>query len=50
MKPTEFPQDLQNNPLFQASLKSFDRSEFLTPLSPETNQQYQELWQKMRQA
>lgn len=50
MKPTELPQDLQKNSFFQASLKSFARSEFLAPLSSQTNQQYQELWQKIRQA
>ncbi|AFZ34244.1 extracellular solute-binding protein family 1 [Stanieria cyanosphaera PCC 7437] len=50
MKPTELPQDLLHNSIFQASLKSFALSEFITPLSSQANQQYQELWQKIRQA
>lgn len=50
MKSTDFPQDLQNNSYVQNSLQNFSRSEFLNPLSPEVEQQYQQLWQKTRQA
>lgn len=35
-------------PLLLTDPKIFERSEFLLPLSPETQQQYQSLWQKIR--
>ncbi len=44
------PDDIQPGlrPLLLTDPKIFERSEFLLPLSPETQQQYQSLWQKIR--
>jgi putative spermidine/putrescine transport system substrate-binding protein len=43
-------QDLAKNHFVKSSLATFNKSEFLDPLSPETNTEYLNLWQKMRQA
>jgi putative spermidine/putrescine transport system substrate-binding protein len=41
-------QDIANNYFVKSSLTTFDKSEFLYPLSPETKTEYLNLWQKMR--
>lgn len=40
---------LENNPILQSTLTAFDKSEFLYPLSPETETAYIDLWKQMRQ-
>jgi putative spermidine/putrescine transport system substrate-binding protein len=46
----ELPQDLQDNVFLNSAVLNSDRSEFLLPLKPETDQQYQDLWLKVRQS
>jgi len=42
-------EDLKNNQDFiQSSLESFPKSDFIAPLSPEIDQEYQSLWRKIR--
>jgi putative spermidine/putrescine transport system substrate-binding protein len=48
MKPTEFPQDLQNNSFFESVMAIVDKSDFLSPLSKQTEKQYNSLWQEIR--
>ena len=38
------------NSVVQSSIATFNKSEFLYPISPETNKEYLELWRKVRQA
>ena len=49
LKPEEIPAELQDDGSNSEILKS-DRSEFLLPLTPETEQQYQDLWLEIRQS
>jgi putative spermidine/putrescine transport system substrate-binding protein len=42
-------QDIAKNPFVRSSLATFNKSEFLYPLVSETNTEYLNLWQKMRQ-
>jgi putative spermidine/putrescine transport system substrate-binding protein len=46
----QIPQDLQDNVLVNSAILNSDKSEFLLPLKPETEQQYQDLWLKVRQS
>jgi putative spermidine/putrescine transport system substrate-binding protein len=48
MKPTEFPQDLQNNLFFNSVIEIVDRSDFLLPFPEQTWQQYDSLWKEIR--
>ena len=41
--------NLENNPVLKSTLATFNNSEFLSPLSPETNNEYLNLWKKIRQ-
>ncbi|MGF1588298.1 MAG: extracellular solute-binding protein [Pleurocapsa sp.] len=50
LKPEEIPQDLQDNLYLNSAVLNSDKSEFLLPLEPETEQQYQDLWLKIRQS
>jgi putative spermidine/putrescine transport system substrate-binding protein len=42
-------QDTAKNSFVESSIATFDKSEFLYPLSPETETEYLNLWQKIRQ-
>lgn len=44
----EIPSDLQNNVFLNSPILNSDKSEFLLPLTSETEQQYRELWLQMR--
>jgi putative spermidine/putrescine transport system substrate-binding protein len=46
----EIPQDLQDNVFVNSAILNSDKSEFLLPLKPETEQQYRDLWLKVRQS
>lgn len=46
----EIPQDLQDNVFVNSPVLHSDRSEFLLPLKPETEQQYRDLWLKVRKS
>lgn len=46
--PAEIPSDLQNNVFLNSAMLNSDKSEFLLPLTPETEQQYQKLWLEIR--
>ncbi|MBE9045107.1 extracellular solute-binding protein [Pleurocapsales cyanobacterium LEGE 10410] len=46
----DLPQDLQDNIFLNSKVLNSPRSEFLFPLAPEIEQQYQELWLKIRQS
>jgi putative spermidine/putrescine transport system substrate-binding protein len=50
MKPTDLPQDLQDNVLLNSAILKSEQSEFLLSQTPETMQQYQDLWLKIRQS
>ncbi len=50
LKPEEIPQDLQDNLYFNSAVLNSDKSEFLLPLESATEQQYQDLWLKIRQS
>ncbi|MEM8828722.1 MAG: extracellular solute-binding protein [Cyanobacteria bacterium P01_G01_bin.19] len=50
MKPEDLPQALQDNILLASEAIKSDRSEFLLPQTPQTQQQYQDLWLKIRQS
>ena len=45
---SDLAKDLATNPLAQAMISNFEQQEFITSLAPETNAQYLEAWQKMR--
>ena len=40
---------LEKTPILQSTLAAFDKSEFIYPLSPETQTEYINLWKQMRQ-
>jgi putative spermidine/putrescine transport system substrate-binding protein len=46
----EIPQDLQDNVFVNSPVLNSDKSEFILPLKPETEQQYWDLWLKVRQS
>lgn len=41
---------LEKNPVLQSTLAAFDKSEFVYPLSPETEKEYLNLWKQIRQS
>lgn len=49
MERSQFPKDLQNNSLLLPDAKVIEKSEFLDPLPPEVAEQYEKLWQEIRQ-
>ena len=48
LKPAEIPQDLQDNIFLNSQILNSDKSEFLLPLTPETERQYRDLWLEIR--
>ena len=50
LEPEELPKNLQNNRFLSSEALVDEKSEFLLPLDTTTNQQYQSLWLKIRQA
>ncbi|MEM8717870.1 MAG: extracellular solute-binding protein [Cyanobacteria bacterium P01_G01_bin.39] len=48
LKQTEIPQDLRDNVFLKSGMLDSEQNEFLLPLSPETQKQYQDLWIKIR--
>ena len=48
-KSSEIPPALQKNILLNSPVLNSDQSEFLLPLKPSTEQQYRDLWLKIRQ-
>jgi putative spermidine/putrescine transport system substrate-binding protein len=46
--PDQIPPDIKNNPLL-VNPEAIKNSDFLNPLSPATEQEYEQLWQAMRQ-
>jgi putative spermidine/putrescine transport system substrate-binding protein len=46
--PDQIPSDIKNNPLL-VNPEAVKKSDFLNPLSPATEQEYEQLWQAMRQ-
>ncbi|TRU33336.1 MAG: extracellular solute-binding protein [Microcystis aeruginosa Ma_MB_F_20061100_S20] len=46
--PDQIPPDIKNNPLL-VNPEAIKKSDFLNPLSPATEQEYEQLWQAMRQ-
>ena len=50
MKSEELPKDLQNNAFLNSDIITSEQSEFLLPQTPETKQQYRDLWLKIRQS
>ena len=42
-------QDLNKNPILKSSLETFNKSEFIKPLTPEITTEYQNLWKQIRQ-
>lgn len=48
LKPAEIPQDLQDNIFLTSPTLNSDKSEFLLPLTPETERQYRDLWLEIR--
>ena len=46
----DIPKQLQKNVLFNSEVLNSDRSEFLLPLQPQTQQQYRDLWSEVRQS
>ncbi|AVQ73936.1 polyamine ABC transporter substrate-binding protein [Microcystis sp. MC19] len=46
--PDQIPPDIKNNPLL-VNPEAIKKSDFLNPLSPATEQEYEQLWQVMRQ-
>ncbi|MEM8673588.1 MAG: extracellular solute-binding protein [Cyanobacteria bacterium P01_G01_bin.67] len=48
LEPTEIPPDLQQNVFLNLAASNSDKHEFLLPLTPETEQQYRDLWLKIR--
>lgn len=47
--PDQIPPDIRNNPLL-VNPEAVKKSDFLNPLSPATEQEYEQLWQAMRQS
>jgi putative spermidine/putrescine transport system substrate-binding protein len=50
LPPEDLPQDLKDNVFLNSAILNSDQSEFLLPLKPETEQQYQDLWLKVRKS
>jgi putative spermidine/putrescine transport system substrate-binding protein len=50
LPPQEIPQDLQDNVFVNSPILHSDQSEFLLPLKPETEEQYRDLWLKVRKS
>jgi putative spermidine/putrescine transport system substrate-binding protein len=50
LPPQEIPQDLQDNIFVNSPILHSDQSEFLLPLKPETEEQYRDLWLKVRKS
>jgi len=46
--PEAIPSGLRDDPLRNPPSEVWDQNEFLLPLSPESQQQYQKMWKKMR--
>ena len=46
----EIPKDLKNNVFLNSAVLNSDKSEFLLPLAPKAEQQYRNLWLKIRQS
>ncbi|MCU0532572.1 MAG: extracellular solute-binding protein [Hydrococcus sp. Prado102] len=49
LKANELPKDIRNNPLLLVDASIFDKSDFLYPLSDQTQKQYEQLWKEMRE-
>ena len=50
LEPKEIPKDLRDNIFLNSKVLNSDKSEFLLPLQAETEQQYRDLWLKIRQS
>ncbi len=50
LKSEDIPQDLENNVFLNSEVLNSPTSEFLLPLTPETERQYRDLWLKIRQS
>ena len=50
LEPREIPKDLKDNIFLNSEVLNSDKSEFLLPLEAETEQQYLNLWLKIRQS
>ena len=50
LEPSEIPLDLQENVFLNSAVLQSDKSEFLYPLNSQTEQQYRDLWLKIRQS
>ena len=48
LESAEIPQDLQDNIFLNSQVLNSERSEFLLPLTPETERQYRDLWLEIR--
>lgn len=48
LKLEDLPEDLKQNVFLNSEILQSDKSEFLLPLKPETEQQYRDLWLKIR--
>lgn len=49
-KPEDLPKDLQDNAFLNSEILKSDRSEFLLPQTSQTEEQYRDLWLKIRQS
>ena len=49
INPNELISDIKNNPLLLLPQEIIEKSEFLAPLANSTIEQYQKLWQEIRQ-
>ena len=50
LKPEDIPQDLRKNVFLNSEILNSSASEFLLPLTSETEQQYRDIWLKIRQS
>jgi putative spermidine/putrescine transport system substrate-binding protein len=50
LKPEKLPSNLQNNTFLTSEALSAEKSEFLLPVTAQTQEQYKSLWLKIRQA
>ena len=50
LEPEEIPKDLEDNIFLNSKVLNSDKSEFLLPLEAETEQQYRDLWLKIRES
>lgn len=48
-KADELPENIRNNPLLLVDTSILDKSDFLYPLSNQTQKQYEQLWREMRE-